>query len=265
MTLACLLVAGLPRVAEERDEVRPPLRVAVHEQLPVVVATLVAEMTEEGAVVLPELDAHPFPLGVVGLLHVDGDRPARVAGRHSIRAHRAPATRPRRHRVGEEGEAQRGPQTAARQTEGVELMDQAPLGFFEPRPALPVSRHAQVGDDLGVHAGVAEVPGVAGRHHAVAHPLAGVVRALGELGRTRRATKAATAGVETGDGPAPGAPPHRPAATDAAGVLEVEPATARALEGAHSRAQPMAARAVSTSMSPCFTRSLRAISKVCMP
>jgi len=76
-------------VAEQGAECR--LTTPAHQQLPIIVADLVAEMPDQGAMGLLHVDAAALALGVVGLVQIDGDTAARVPREHALdRAHGVP-------------------------------------------------------------------------------------------------------------------------------------------------------------------------------
>ncbi len=63
-----------------------PFRACVADQhVPVVMPDFMAEMTEQGAVIFPHLQAHLLALGVIGLVQRDGDDPVHMPG-HGRRA-----------------------------------------------------------------------------------------------------------------------------------------------------------------------------------
>ena len=119
-----LVVGGL--IAEQLTAPREPVGIAGRlDELPlVVVADLVAEVTEHRAVRLVELAAQALAIRRVALGEVDRDHPVVVADRDAAV------------RAGEQVEAQSVHRIAAgggilpdhRESEGVELHDEVPLG-----------------------------------------------------------------------------------------------------------------------------------------
>ncbi|KAF1057161.1 MAG: hypothetical protein GAK39_06368 [Variovorax sp.] len=139
-------------VAEQRAEVLEPGR-GPHQQVPVVVADLVAEVAHQRAVGLAHLGADALAHRVLGLLGIEGDDAGVVAGHH-VRAARHVAQEV-------EGQAMHRIGMAAhhRQPQREQLRDQAPLGLLELAPEFVVAGHREIGNGARDAAGQA----VAGR------------------------------------------------------------------------------------------------------
>jgi hypothetical protein len=191
----------------------------------------VAEVAEQRAIRLVELEPAPLALRVVRLGDADRDDAVGVPGHH-------------RRRVGVVGIGEELEREAAlgvvllardREAESHEAVDEPPLRHLEavPRVAVP----AEVGDDARQAAGLAERLGVIGRHRPVAHVLAIVVGAQAiraRLGRARAPPRVTAGGLERAHVADVGQVRERVAAGHAADVLEEDELLAAiAVEDAH--------------------------------
>ena len=118
-------------------------------------AELVAEMTEQRAVVLAHLHAHLLALGRIRLGDIERDQAVVVAGQDMF------AARPDAARIGEEIEGE--PDLVARigfrpdrKPEGQQRIDGPLLGGLDAGPAFAVAGNRQVRDDLVEDTGAAE-------------------------------------------------------------------------------------------------------------
>ena len=136
-------------VAEQRAKVVDPRR-GQHQQVPVVVADLVAEVAQQRAVGLAHLGADALAHRVFGLLGVQGDH-AVVVARHHVRG---------AGHVAEEIESQAvdrvGVAAHHRQAQRQQLRDEPALGLFELAPENAVGLLRQVGNGARHAAGQAE-------------------------------------------------------------------------------------------------------------
>ena len=190
-------------VAEQRAEVLEPGR-GQHQQVPVVVADLVAEVAHQRAVGLAHLGADALAHRVLGLLGIEGDDAGVVPGHH---------VRAARHVAQEiEGQAVHRVGMAAHhgQPQREQLRDQAPLGLLELAPEFVVAGHREIGNGARDAAGQAvagretvrvgreRLAGTCHRHHPVAGRGRHQVGAT-PVGRTLRVAEDGEA-VGLGDG-----------------------------------------------------------------
>ena len=159
-------------VPKDKTEGGKP-RAMLEQAVPIIMATLMAEMAQEGTVGLVELVPPLLPLHVVRLRHIDRDYSVVVAGEHR--------SGPGDARVGEEFIRQAVRRIVAFRGQGEsevqEAVEQAALRHFQAVPRCLVTRLAQVGDHPGKPARPAQWLGVRGRHGPVADVFPVVIRA----------------------------------------------------------------------------------------
>ena len=168
-------------------------------------------MTEQRSVVLPHLNAHLLALGGIRLGDVERDQAVVMAGEDMLAARRDAA------RIGKEIEREANFVAGIglwpdRETERQQRIDRPLLRGFDPRPALAIADDREVRNDLVEDTGAAEA--LPFRHAPVAIALIDV--GAGEhVVRPRQHEPRDVRIIE-----------HRAAATEALGILEIEPLAA---------------------------------------
>ena len=168
-------------------------------------------MTEQRSVVLAHLNAHLLALGGIRLGDVERDQPVVMAGEDMLAARRDAA------RIGKEIEREANLVAGIglwpdRETERQQRIDRPLLRGFDPRPALAIADDREIRNDLVEDTGAAEA--LPFRHAPVAIALIDI-GAGEDIVRPRQHEPRDVRIIE-----------HRAAATEALGILEIEPLAA---------------------------------------
>ncbi len=248
-----LVVVALERIAVRRIVVVTEqgaeafFAAPADQELPVVMPDLVAKVADQGPMCLLHIDTPALAFGVVGLVEIDRNAAAGMAGENALdRAHRMPGLA-FAHQLGLEVEFQRRVEAvvggAVGQPRDLEAIEQAPLGRLDPGPLLAITRDRGVGDGVVVAAAVAK-RGVARRRrhdHPVAHAGPAIVPARDQRGAAALGAavpESVCTAVDATHGATDRAPARGAATVQALRVVEEEALPTGAVEGPHACSQP---------------------------